>query len=331
MVISHLSISNTMHGFLNIDKPAGMTSHDVVARVRRLARQKRVGHAGTLDPAATGVLVVALGIATRLIEYVQDATTKRYHAVVRLGVTTTTDDAEGEVLDTAPIPPLDLAALEAALARFRGPIMQTPPMYAALHHEGRRLHELARAGVMVERAARRVTIERLELLDWSPPALTLDILCGKGTYIRALARDLGAALGCGAHLQALRRTAVGAFVIEDAVPLDALVPAQEIGGHGDTETRRPGDRETDHSVRLSRVSPVTVSEALISPERAVDDWPAISVSAEGARQLRNGQTIACAGVEGERGRAHGPDGRLLALLARVDDRWKPEKVFDWTT
>jgi tRNA pseudouridine55 synthase len=312
-----------MHGFLNIDKPAGMTSHDVVARVRQLARQKRVGHAGTLDPAATGVLVVALGIATRLIEYVQDATTKRYHAIVRLGVTTTTDDAEGEVLDTAPIPPLDLAALEAVLARFRGPIMQTPPMYAALHHEGRRLHELARAGVVVERAARQVTIERLELLDWSPPTLTLDITCGKGTYIRALARDLGAALGCGAHLQALRRTAVGAFVTEDAVPLDALIPDRETGGRG--------DKEIDHSVRLAPLRPVSLSEALLAPERAVDDWPAISVSAEGARQLRNGQTIPCAGAEGERRRAHGPDGRLLALLARVDDRWKPEKVFDWTT
>jgi tRNA pseudouridine55 synthase len=318
-----------MHGFLNIDKPAGMTSHDVVARVRRLARQKRVGHAGTLDPAATGVLVVALGAATRLIEYVQDATTKRYHAAVRLGVTTTTDDAEGEVLDTAPIPPLDLAELEAALACFRGSIMQTPPMYAALHHEGRRLHELARAGVVVERAARPVTIGRLELLDWSPPALTLDITCGKGTYIRALARDLGAALGCGAHLQALRRTAVGAFVIEDAVPLDALVPDRQTSRQEDTETQRHGD--IDHTVRLSPLRPVSLSEALIAPERAVDDWPAISVSADGARQLRNGQTIACAGAEGERRRAHGPDGRLLALLARVDERWKPEKVFDWTT
>src|SRR5438874_765152 len=128
-----------MHGFLNIDKPAGPTSHDVVARVRRLARLKRVGHAGTLDPAATGVLVVALGAATRLIEYVQDATTKRYLAVVRLGATTTTDDAEGAVLTTRSVPSLDSAALDSMLERFRGTILQTPPMYAALHHEGRRL------------------------------------------------------------------------------------------------------------------------------------------------------------------------------------------------
>src|SRR6185436_17123998 len=200
-----------MHGFLNIDKPPGMTSHDVVARVRRLARQKRVGHAGTLDPAATGVLVVALGLATRLVEYIQEATTKRYRAVIRLGATTTTDDAEGEVLATAPVPALDPLAIETLLDQFRGQIAQVPPMYAALHHEGRRLHELARAGIVVERAARAVTIEQLDVLDWSPPVLVVDVMCSKGTYIRSLARDLGQVLGCGGHLKALKRTAVGTF------------------------------------------------------------------------------------------------------------------------
>jgi tRNA pseudouridine55 synthase len=289
-----------MHGFLNIDKPAGPTSHDVVARVRRLARLKRVGHAGTLDPAATGVLVVALGAATRLIEYVQDATTKRYLAVVRLGATTTTDDAEGAVLTTRSVPSLDSVALDSMLERFRGTILQTPPMYAALHHEGRRLHELARAGLVVERPARAVKIERLELIDWSPPTLTLDILCGKGTYIRALARDLGEALQSGAHLQALRRMAVGTFLIEEATPL--------------------ADLEADPSMLMSRLLP---------PEQAVADWPAVSVSADEARQIRNGQTIALAELDGGRVRAHSPDGALLALLTRTDDRWKPEKVFDW--
>jgi tRNA pseudouridine55 synthase len=289
-----------MHGFLNIDKPAGPTSHDVVARVRRLARQKRVGHAGTLDPAATGVLVVALGAATRLIEYVQDATAKRYHAVVRLGITTTTDDAEGEVMNTRPVSPFDRPALEAALAAFRGSIMQTPPVYSALHHDGRRLHELAREGVVVERAARPVTIERLELLDWTPPLLTLDILCGKGTYIRALARDLGEALGCGAHLQALRRTAVGTFLIEEATPLAAF--------------------EAD---------PTIIMSCLLPPERAVADWPAIELDGAEARQIKNGQPIARADVAGPRARAYSPDGALLALLRRDGERWKPEKVFDW--
>ena len=290
-----------MHGFLNIDKPAGPTSHDVVARVRRLARQKRIGHAGTLDPAATGVLVLALGAATRLIEYVQDATTKRYRTVVQLGVTTATDDAEGQVIGSAPVPPLDPAAIEAVLGRFRGPIMQVPPMFAALHHEGRRLHELAREGQVVERAARPITIELLELLAWQPPLLTLDVICSKGTYIRALARDLGAALGCGAHLQALRRTAVGLFLVEDATPLAAL--------------------EADPSVVMS---------ILLPPERAVADWPSIEVGAAEARQIRNGQPIVRAGVAGPRARAQGPDGRLLALLARDGERWKPAKVFDWT-
>jgi tRNA pseudouridine55 synthase len=308
--------NHMMHGFLNIDKPAGPTSHDVVAQVRRLARQKRVGHAGTLDPAATGVLVVALGVATRLIEYVQDATSKGYRAIVRLGVTTATDDAEGEVLHSAPLPPLDPQAIEVALAQFRGATMQIPPMYAALHHEGRRLHELAREGLVVERAARPITIERLVLLDWSSPLLTLDIICGKGTYIRALARDLGAALGCGAHLQALRRTAVGTFRVEDAVPLDALVPDQE---------------HMTQPVAAASVLRIPLSMALLPPEQAVADWPMAAVDAAEERQIRNGQLIARAGLDGDRARAYAPDGSLLALLTRADDRWRPVKVFDWSS
>ncbi len=290
-----------VHGFLNIDKPAGMTSHDVVARMRRAARQKRVGHAGTLDPAATGVLVVALGAATRLIEYVQEATAKRYRAVVRLGATTTTDDAEGEVLLTAPVPDLDAVEIERALNQFRGAIEQVPPMYAALHHEGRRLHELARAGVVVERAARMVTIDRLALLEWSPPLLVLDVMCSKGTYIRALGRDLGEALGCGAHLHELRRTAVGPFLVEHATPLAFI-----------------------------EKYPQNIMSTLCEPEVAVADWPAVSLSDEQARRVRNGQTIALDGIAGARARAHTPDGALLALLGRAGDDWKPEKVFDWT-
>jgi tRNA pseudouridine55 synthase len=293
-----------MHGFLNIDKPAGPTSHDVVARVRRLARQKRVGHAGTLDPAATGVLVVALGQATRLIEYVQDATTKRYHAVVYLGATTATDDAEGQVIASAALPALSPETIEAALAAFRGPILQVPPMYSALHHERRRLHELARAGQVVERAARPVTIERITLLDWSPPLLTLDVLCGKGTYIRALARDIGAALGCGGYLQALRRTAVGSFAIADAVSLDAL------------------DAQASESA---------LAGALLSPELAVADWPALALDDVEAQRVRNGLPIARKGMGETRARAHGPDGALLALLRADGECWKPEKVFNWAS
>ena len=300
-----------MHGFLNIDKPAGMTSHDVVAQIRRAARQKRVGHAGTLDPAATGVLVVALGNATRLIEYVQDATSKRYLALCALGATTTTDDAEGEVLATAAVPPLDRAAIEQALEPFRGEIMQVPPMYSALHHQGRRLHELAREGIVVERAARPVTIERLELLDWASPLLTLDIMCSKGTYIRSLARDLGESLGCGAHLQALRRTAVGTFEIKDAVPLDRVT-----GWQGDMVTTQALDRNT---LTPSPAQLVTLSARLLPPEIAVADWPAVILSADEARQVRNGLAIALSGTDADRVRAHGPEGELLALLVRTGD------------
>lgn len=286
-----------MHGFLNIDKPAGMTSHDVVARVRRLSGQRRVGHAGTLDPAATGVLVVALGGATRLIEYVQDQTLKTYHAVVRLGTVTATDDAEGAVLETQPVPPLDTDTLAGALAQFRGMIEQVPPMYSALHHQGRRLYELARAGKMVERDPRRVFIDRLALIDWQPPDLTIEVRCGKGTYIRALARDLGAALGCGAHLRALRRTAVGTFRIEDAVPLDTL----------------------------------DVSAALLPPYVAVADWPMVTLSAAVAQRVRNGLPIARPELaDHQRARAHDADGTLVALLTRDGPHWKPAKVFHWS-
>ncbi len=290
-----------LHGFLNIDKPTGMTSHDVVAHIRRAAQQKRVGHAGTLDPAATGVLVVALGNATRLIEYVQDSTSKRYLATVCLGATTTTDDAEGAVLARVAVPPLDRAALDQALEPLRGEIMQVPPMYSALHHQGRRLHELARAGIVVERAARPVTIERLALRDWSAPLLTLDIMCSKGTYIRSLARDLGESLGCGAHLQALRRTAVGAFTIDDAVPLVLLVE-----------------------------NPENIMSTLLPPDIAVADWPAVTLGAEAVRQVRNGLAIALTGTGADRARAHGPEGDLLALLVRAGDLWRPAKVFDWS-
>jgi tRNA pseudouridine55 synthase len=199
--------------------------------------------------------------------------------------------------------------------------MQVPPMYAALHHEGRRLHELAREGITVERAARPITIERLTLLDWSAPVLTLDITCSKGTYIRSLARDIGETLGCGAYLQALRRTAVGTFTIEQAVPLDALVM--------DQENRSEGHPETSDSL-TSAHRPAPLTEVLLPPELAVLDWPAAYLGSEQIRRVRNGQAIELEGIDGDRARAHGPDGALLALLAAQGHAWKPLKVFDWT-
>jgi tRNA pseudouridine55 synthase len=291
----------TMHGFLNIDKPSGMTSHDVVAQIRRATRVRRVGHAGTLDPAATGVLVVALGAATRLIEYVQDQTLKRYLACARLGVATTTDDAEGEPVATAPVPDLTRDQVAALLGGFVGEIMQTPPIYSALHHNGRRLHEIARAGETVEIAPRPVRIDQIALVAWAPPDLTIDVICGKGTYIRALARDIGAAAGCGAHLATLRRTAVGQFLAAGATPLDDLL-----------------------------ADPGAVAAALQPPELAVADWPALTLTGDEARMLRNGMPIARAPGAGPRARAHLADGTLLALLSQRDQHWKPDKVFDWT-
>ena len=289
-----------MHGFLNIDKPAGMTSHDVVARLRRVLGRRRIGHAGTLDPAATGVLVVGIGQATRLIEFVQDATTKRYLAEVRLGVSTTTDDAEGEVIRHVPVPALADEDIAASLAAFRGVLMQVPPMYAALHHEGRRLHELARAGVIVERTPRRVTIERLDLLAYDPPRIMLDIVCSKGTYIRSLARDIGAALGCGGHLQALRRTAVGAFTIEAAVPLAQIE------------------------------NPAAAAAWLIEPVQAVADWPLVTLDAALVALVRNGRPVALAAATHDRLRAHAEDGTLVALLQRDGEVWRSLKVLNWS-
>lgn len=289
-----------MHGFLNINKPSGLTSHDVVAQVRRLVGRKvRVGHAGTLDPAATGVLPLALGQATRLIEYLSDAR-KGYRATVALGVTTTTDDAEGETLEQHPVPPLDTATVETALDAFRGPIMQVPPMYSALHHQGQRLYELARAGKTIEREPRPVTIEHLTLLHLSatpPITLTLDIACSKGTYIRALARDLGEALGCGAYLAALERTFVGEFTLNTAVTLAALQqPATDIFTY------------------------------LLPPEIAIADWTPVTLDTAQEQRVRHGNTIHLEGVPGEHVRAHTGDGLLLALLRRNGDVWQPEKV-----
>jgi tRNA pseudouridine55 synthase len=287
-----------MHGFLAIDKPAGLTSHDVVARVRRLAgRGVKVGHAGTLDPAATGVLPVALGSATRLIEYVSDGR-KGYVGEVRLGTTTATDDAEGEVLAVSPVPELDDERIEAAVAPLRGEILQVPPIYSALHHEGQRLYELARAGRTVDLPARPVTVEHLTWERLSAETLRIQVTCGKGTYIRSLARDIGAALGCGAHLAALRRTFVGPFGLDSAVALDKLM-----------------------------AEPARLPALLLPPETAVADWPVVPLDDEGTRRIRNGMPVSAPGIGDDRARAHAPGGALLALLRRDGELWRPEKVF----
>jgi len=210
-------------GLLVVDKPGGITSHDVVARVRRLAGSRKVGHAGTLDPMATGVLVLGLNRATRLLGQLT-LTDKRYTATVRLGVTTTTDDAEGEVAETRPTDALSEADVRSALEAFVGDIDQKPSAVSAIKVAGKRAYARVRDGEEVDLPARRVTVHALDVtgLDLAAATVDLDVRCSSGTYIRAIARDLGAALGVGGHLTALRRTAVGPFEIDDALTLEAL-------------------------------------------------------------------------------------------------------------
>lgn len=214
-----------MEGVLVIDKPAGRTSHQVVAEVSRRLGGAKTGHAGTLDPMATGVLVVLVGEATKIAQ-VLTADDKAYQGELELGVETDTLDAEGTVVRErrAEAAAIGRGALEAAMAALRGAGQQTPPMYSAIKQAGRRLHEIARAGSEVERAARPVDIARFDLVDFDPPRAAFAVECSKGTYVRSLVADLGAALGCGAHLTRLRRTRSGPFAIESALPLDAVEP-----------------------------------------------------------------------------------------------------------
>jgi tRNA pseudouridine55 synthase len=215
-------------GFLVLDKPAGLTSHACVARVRRACGLRRVGHGGTLDPAVTGVLPVALGPATRLLPYLEGG--KAYEAVVQLGLSSDSDDLDGQVCPGGPVPPLQTQELEGLLDRFRGRIQQVPPQVSAVHVGGERAYARARRGESSELAPRPVTIERLTLLGWDAVSgrLELAVRCSAGTYIRALARDLGAAIGCGGLLARLRRTEALGFTLAQAMPLERLEAAPPV-------------------------------------------------------------------------------------------------------
>ncbi|MBM4429644.1 MAG: tRNA pseudouridine(55) synthase TruB [Chloroflexi bacterium] len=288
-------------GILNVNKAQGMTSHDVVARVRRLAGQRRVGHAGTLDPLATGVLLVCLGQATRVAEYLM-ASDKVYRARICLGICTDTYDAEGQITAEAETRGITRAAVESELQGFVGRQEQLPPMYSALKHQGTPLYRLARQGQVVDRAPRTVQFRSVELTEWNPPELTVTVHCSKGTYIRTLAHDLGQRLGCGAHLTGLTRLASGAFRLEQAVTLEDVERAF-VGGAG---------------------------QSLLLPlEAALSDLPAARVDVATARQIVSGQQVRL-GEEaaGSLCRAYGADGQLLALLRLRDDGlWQPYKVF----
>lgn len=291
-----------LHGVIVIDKPAGWTSHDVVARVRRLTGERRVGHAGTLDPAATGVLPVVVGDATKVVEFLADAA-KGYRAEITFGVSTDSHDGDGLVTSTGAGPIPDRPSVLAALAAMVGPQWQTPPMHSAIRIDGERLYEAARRGETVDRDARPVTFHRLDLLDWSPPVATVDVDCSKGTYIRSLAHDLGEMLGCGAHLSDLVRTRTGGFDLRDAWTLDDLGLA--MGEDGD-----PWEWIAIH------------------PDRIVESWPAATLDPDGARGWDQGRPVAVGSASGGDGpvRTYGSDGTWLGVGRRDGDVIRPWKV-----
>jgi tRNA pseudouridine55 synthase len=217
-----------MDGIFNINKPPDMTSFTVVAIVKRISKEKHTGHAGTLDPQATGVLPICLGQATRVIEFLFDET-KTYRAEIEFGKTTDTYDSTGKVVKTGDPSRLGREMIESALVAFRGSIMQIPPMYSALKHKGKPLYKLAREGIEIERKSRPTQVDSINIVDWNPPVATVDIVCGKGTYIRCIAHDLGEALGCGAIMKSLIRLRVGPFRIEEALTLPQLEEAFNSG------------------------------------------------------------------------------------------------------
>lgn len=303
-------------GILNVNKPSGMTSFQVVALVKRLSGERRVGHAGTLDPMATGILPICLGQATRVVEFLVEAT-KTYWAEIELGVATDTYDASGRVTQRSDPSAIDRDQLESALTSFRGLIRQTPPMYSAVKYHGKPLYVLARAGITVERKSRLAYVHSLELIDWQSPVATIEVVCGKGTYIRSIAHDLGQALGCGACLRTLIRTRYGPFSTSDAVSLSQLEDAFR---HGDW------------------------ANLLYPPDLVLQQWPAVVINDEEQQDMKNGRSIMLgerARVQEEippvskdelpsarRCRAYTIDGRFIGVLRfnLVSGQWQPEKV-----
>jgi tRNA pseudouridine55 synthase len=299
--------SSHIHGVLLVDKPAGPTSHDVVLRVRRALRTGSAGHAGTLDPAATGLLVVCLGDALKLQRWLADGD-KAYEATVAFGAATDTEDATGEVTERGDATGLTEAAVRAALPALTGEIRQVPPMYSAVRVGGRRLHEVARAGETLEREPRTVLVHELLLHGLGPTGpdglrqAQLTVRCGKGTYVRTLAADLGAALGVPAHLRALRRTASGAFEVGAALALEAV-------------EARAAEGKAGLEALLAR---------LVPPAQALP-FPAVEVDAPRARAVTQGKRITAPGPEGLC-RVIGPGGRLVAVAELRGGQLQPIRV-----
>lgn len=296
-------IKNAISGILVVDKPINMTSHDVVQAIRNGTGIKRAGHTGTLDPRASGVLVVLLGPAVRLSEYIS-ASDKRYQAIIRLGAATDTYDGEGRFTRQQPAPVnVTEAQFEAALKTFVGRIEQTPPPYSAVKVQGRKAYEMARKGEEVELEPRIIDVFHLEVLEWAPPEVVVDVHCSSGTYVRSLANDLGEKLGCGAYLVGLRRTKSGRFSLRDAVPLRKLQEAFRAGNW---------------------------YQYLIPAAEGLADWPEIELTPDQVDAIRHGHRIPAA-EDAAPGLVRGVSmaGELVTLM-ELDEaarEWQPKKVF----
>lgn len=295
-------LKNVVSGVLVVDKPIGLTSHDVVQIIRRGTGIRRAGHTGTLDPRASGVLVVLIGPAVRLSEYVS-ASDKRYQATIKLGSTSETFDGEGPIIESGiPLDEVTEEHFDEVLQNFVGEIEQVPPPYSAVKVKGRKAYEMARQGEDVDLEPRKINVYSLEVLEWALPEVVIDVYCSSGTYVRSLANDLGNELGCGAHLIGLRRTQSGRFTLRDAVPLRRLQEAFDSG-----EWYRH----------------------LIPAAEALADWPMVELDADEVELVRHGHRVAAEEEAKGWSRGVSEQGDLVALLEYIpeEQEWQPRKVF----
>ena len=311
----------TVSGILNLCKPIDCTSFDMVKRIRRLSGEKKVGHGGTLDPLASGVLPICLGRATRVSEFLADSS-KTYRAVMKFGAATDTYDAEGTITEEHDASHLTLEKVEDSLVPYRGNILQEPPMYSALKHEGKRLYELAREGITIERPRRETAVHKLEILDWDPPFVTIYVDCGRGTYVRSLAHDIGQDLGVGAHLTELVRLRTGPFDISESVTPDEFEQAVEAGTW--QELLFPMDfalTTMPAAVLDKRAERATINGQPI-PISYLDYDKISTAAAQLSSAYREpGELILC--------RAYSQEGRFLAVISAPTPRgpWSPKRVF----
>jgi len=298
---SQFDVKNAISGVLVVDKPVGLTSHEVVQIIRRGTNIRRAGHTGTLDPRASGVLIVLIGPAVRLSEYVS-ASDKRYQAIIRLGATTDTFDADGSFTSKDQMVEITEDQFDTALKSFVGEIIQTPPPYSAVKVHGRPAYDMARKGEEVVLEPRKIQVYSLDLLEWAPPEAVIDVYCSSGTYVRSLANDMGTKLSCGAYLTGLRRTKSGRFTLRDAVPLRKLREAFDAGNW---------------------------YQYVIPAAEALSDWPAVELNNEQVEAVRHGHRVAAQPEDKGMARGISEAGELVALL-EVDpatQEWQPRKVF----